>query len=232
LYLDSKTFSNLNIINKMPITHKKVNRTKKVVRKSIKMSGGRSRKVAGRSRKVAGRSRKVAGRSRKMSVGGGKSRAKPVRANNAKKGTGFRIGFGLGRSMKMVPGYTKFIDYQANYKAKKARRNEQVQKFKRGVLSEKSIKQSNNAIKKVGQLFKTRKFRKAVLKRAKYENRANKAGKFNKANQKVEKSLKSIRNEAAEAAANRQRIREELSAANARLAAGMASKYRVVAFHR
>ena len=41
----------------MPITHKKVNKTKKVVRKGKKMSGGRSRKVAGRSRK--------------MSVGGG-----------------------------------------------------------------------------------------------------------------------------------------------------------------
>ena len=50
----------------MPITHKKVNRTKKVVRKGKKMSGG-NRKV-NRTRKVGGRSRKV-GRSRKM-VGG------------------------------------------------------------------------------------------------------------------------------------------------------------------
>ena len=67
MYLDSKTFSNLNIINKMQITHKKVNKTKKVVRKGKKMSGG-SRKV-NRTRKVGGnRSRKV-GRSRKM-VGG------------------------------------------------------------------------------------------------------------------------------------------------------------------
>ncbi len=51
----------------MPITHKKVNKTKKVVRKSKRISGG-SRKV-NRTRKVAGRSRKVAGRIRKM-VGG------------------------------------------------------------------------------------------------------------------------------------------------------------------
>jgi hypothetical protein len=47
--------------------NRKVNRTRKVVRKGKKMSGG-NRKV-NRTRKVAGRSRKVAGRSRKM-VGG------------------------------------------------------------------------------------------------------------------------------------------------------------------
>ena len=50
----------------MPITHKKVNKTKKVVRKGKKMSGG-NRKV-NRSRKIVRKSGKV-GRSRKM-VGG------------------------------------------------------------------------------------------------------------------------------------------------------------------
>jgi hypothetical protein len=43
----------------MPTNHKKVNRTRKVVRKGKKMSGG-SRKV-NRTRKVAGRSRKMVG---------------------------------------------------------------------------------------------------------------------------------------------------------------------------
>ena len=52
----------------MPITHKKVNRTKKVVCKGKKMSGG--------SRKVTNRTKKVAPRSWKM-VGGGKTPKTP-----------------------------------------------------------------------------------------------------------------------------------------------------------
>ena len=73
----------------MPTNHKKVNKTRKVIRRGKKMSAGgsrkvnrtrkvaprnkkvsRSRKVGGRSRKMVGRSRKVGSRSRKM--GGGK----------------------------------------------------------------------------------------------------------------------------------------------------------------
>ena len=69
----------------MPITHKKVNKTKKAVRKGKKMSGG-NRKV-NRTRKVGGnRSRKV-GRSRKMVGGALKSsgqRQKEAEARAAK----------------------------------------------------------------------------------------------------------------------------------------------------
>jgi hypothetical protein len=58
----------------MPTKNKKVNRTKKVVRKGKKMSGG-SRKM-NRTKKVAPRNKKVGSRSRKM-VGGSPKPARP-----------------------------------------------------------------------------------------------------------------------------------------------------------
>ena len=101
----------------MPITHKKVNRTKKVVCKGKKMSGG-SRKVNS-SRKVVrkigkmstGSSRKIAGRSRK--VGGGKSKSFKKTKANASRSRGMSMFRGALSGMKKYSGYNSIVRRRA-----------------------------------------------------------------------------------------------------------------------
>ena len=89
----------------MPTNHKKVNRTRKVIRKGKKMSTGgsrkinRTRKVVPRNKKVGSRSRKIAGRSRKMRGGklfDGKPKPKPKPPSSKYTRAQFRRYFGTG----------------------------------------------------------------------------------------------------------------------------------------
>ena len=195
----------------MPITHKKVNRTKKVVRKGKKMSGG-NRKV-NRTRKVGGnRSRKV-GRSRKM-VGGAKSKSSKKTKANASRSRGMFRG-----ALSRIK--TRFTAVKNAYHAhidKKAAAREQVQNLKRKVLSESVIARNSNAQKRVNQLFGKRNFRKAVDKTVKYATNPNKLGQYFTAREKVEQSLNAIRAKAKTEQAkknlisgNRMKIRKALA---------------------
>jgi hypothetical protein len=88
----------------MPTTHKKVNRSRKVIRKGKKMSTGGSRKLTNRTRKVAPRNKKV---SRSRKVGGG-------RKGFGGKSKPHRTGIGRAQGVRVAKSLTPETETKLN----------------------------------------------------------------------------------------------------------------------